>query len=85
MCIMDRRKLCPHCDESASVNTYKAHRRMYYDSASDKWSCRQILIREQTSASDSDDLIDSPPQSVGEMKQFPSLPVYNPSQGRQWL
>ena len=80
MCIMDRR-LCPHCDESVSVKTYKAHRRMYYDPTSDKWSHRRTLIREQTSVSDSDDLIDSPPQSVGAMKQIPSSPVYDPSQG----
>lgn len=82
---MDKRRLCPHCDESVSVKTYKAHRRIYYDPVSDKWSRRKAFV-EQFSSSDSDnghDLVvrESPPHSVGEMKQFSNSPVSDPSQG----
>ena len=31
------RRLCPHCNQSVSFKTFKAHRRRYYDPASDRW------------------------------------------------
>ena len=80
-----RRRLCPHCDESVSLKTYKAHRRMYYDSINDRWSHRQVFT-EQISSSDSDNdgpglASESPPHSIGVMRQFPNSPVCDPFQG----
>ena len=81
-----RRRLCPHCNESVSLKTYKAHRRMYYDSINDRWSYRQAFT-EQISSSDSDsdapDLAasESPPHSIGVMRQFSNSPVCDSFQG----
>lgn len=75
--IMDRRRLCPHCDESVSLKTYKAHRRMYYDSSNDRWSYRQ-RFEEHISSSDSDNGMasESPPHTIGEIRPpFPDSPV----------
>lgn len=77
---MDRRRLCPHCDESVSLKTYKSHRRMYYDSSNDTWSHRQ-RFEEQLSSPDSDDdkASESPPHTIGEMRSFPNSPVCDSS------
>lgn len=31
------RRICPHCGKSVSFKTFKAHKRLYYDSFHDKW------------------------------------------------
>lgn len=84
---MDRRRVCPHCDESVSLKTYKAHRRMYYDPIGDKWSHQQAF-KEQLLSSDSDDngchadlASESPPHSIGEIRPFPNSPVCDIFQG----
>ena len=35
LCI--ERRHCPHCSKFVSLKTYKAHKRVYYDSDSDLW------------------------------------------------
>ena len=76
---------CVHIAMNLFWSKHKAHRRIYYDPISDKWSRRQGFM-EQFSSSDSDnrhDLVtrEFPPHSVGEMKQFSNSPVFDPSQG----
>lgn len=37
MSTVTSRRVCPHCLKSVSFKTYKAHRRLYYDSSKDEW------------------------------------------------
>ena len=35
--------VCPHCSQRLSVKTYKAHRRVYFDSATNVW-CKKRTV-----------------------------------------
>ena len=57
-----RRRLCPHCSKSVSFKTYKAHRRLFYDTSEDQWllsSCSELEM--ESSQND-----ETPPTSFGE-------------------
>lgn len=32
-----QRRICPHCNKSVSLKTYKMHKRLYYDQECDNW------------------------------------------------
>lgn len=60
------RRLCPHCDQCVSFKTYKAHRRLYYDPASDRWLGKTADLTAASSTSDVCTDLDQPPSSFGE-------------------
>ena len=37
----DPRQFCPHCSQTLSTKTYKAHKRLYFDSNSNSWIKRR--------------------------------------------
>ena len=63
-CIQVRRRLCPHCDQNVSLKTFKHHRRLYYDSISDRWLEKGDNLATSTSEMPADH--DTPPTSFGE-------------------
>ena len=62
------RRLCRHCNQSVSFKTFKAHQRLYYDPASDRWLTRKATDAELTASSSREMPADSdlPPTSFGE-------------------
>lgn len=61
------RRLCPHCNRSVSFKTFKAHRRLYYDPARDRWVARgQADNLTASSARETPADHDMPPSSFGE-------------------
>ncbi len=55
---VDRRH-CLHCDRSVSIKTYKAHKRLYFNSSSRNWSVRLRSTNESSQGS-SDERSESP-------------------------
>ena len=37
----DHRQFCPHCSQTLLTKTYKAHKRLYFDSGSNSWIKRR--------------------------------------------
>ena len=60
------RRLCPHCNQNVSFKTYKAHRRLYYDSASDRWLGKAADGDSASSTTEMSADGDLPPTSFGE-------------------
>lgn len=58
------RRICPHCSKSVSFKTYKAHRRLFYDSSEDQWL---LLASEGTGEAPSSTSEEEPPRSFGEI------------------
>lgn len=49
------RSLCPHCGQLLSLKTFKAHKRMYYDSSSNTWLSKQTLVAQDIEDMDAQD------------------------------
>ena len=64
----DPRQFCPHCSQTLSTKTYKAHKRLYFDSNSNSWIKRRKADPEDFAVLlcfDSDtDLEDAPSNSA---------------------
>ena len=60
------RRLCPHCNQSVSFKTFKAHRRLYYDSAHDQWLGKADDSTRASSTIEMSVDCDLPPTSFGE-------------------
>lgn len=41
------RRHCPHCNKSLSLRTYKAHKRLHFDDASNVWVSSADQLQEQ--------------------------------------
>ena len=57
------RRLCPHCDSSVFIKTFRAHKRLYFDSSTSKWHVRAEHWSDQEFGGS--EASDSPPGSVG--------------------
>ena len=60
------RRHCPHCDRSVSIKTYKAHKRLYFQSLTGDWStCTMESATMPQGTMTGDEESDSPPISLG--------------------
>ena len=56
-------RICPHCDKELNIKTYRAHRRLYFDSQSKSWLMAGKYAQEPKATSlpsAQDEIIDPP-------------------------
>ena len=44
-------RICPHCDKQLNLKSYKAHRRLYFDSQSKSWLLTSVAPKFKKAAS----------------------------------
>ena len=70
------RRFCPHCKRSVSIKTFKAHKRLYFDSSTNSWHHQSESLSERDVLS-SDESTDSPPGSVGSVPSISADPDFS--------
>ena len=63
---IDRRH-CPHCSQFISLKTYKAHKRLYYDSDACVWQTSKVCSDSHSLDLESD--VESPPHYERESEE----------------
>lgn len=63
---IDRRH-CPHCSQFISLKTYKAHKRLYYDSDACVWQTSEVCSNSHSLDLESD--VESPPHYERESEE----------------
>ena len=68
------RRVCPHCSQSVSFKTFKAHKRLYYDSGRDHWLTTGAGSSVHESQCDDEHTTDeAPPSSFGHKRLSDSI------------